>query len=496
MQFPERIISIKEGDYVLDIGPGSTPHPRADVLLEKKYENDADFDAQIGFSGKLNTDKKVVYYEGNVFPFKDKEFDYVICSHVIEHIEDIESFIAEILRIGKAGYIEFPTIYYEYLFNFDVHINILLYKDNTINWIKKSETKLDIFKEIQKFYYSTLEKKYFWYIDTFKNYMFQGYEWVETINLKKVKSLNELCDNNDLPEITDYNKVSVIPRIKNKSFFTFFKYKKKTKKIIMLIVNRCLQLFGLLELFNSILNKYYTAIKTIKLKKEFETDLKKFLQSASKTNKRFELNPKEIKPFLHDKTSNTGFDSHYIYHPAWAARILNQRKPSFHIDISSTLHFSTIVSAFIPVHFYDYRPAEINLDNFKSDKINLLSLPFENNSVESISCMHTVEHIGLGRYGDNVDYNADLKAIKELKRVLKIGGTLLFVVPIGKSKIIFNAHRIYDYDQIINLFDDLHLVDFSIVTDCCNKNEFIRNSTKKIADEQNYGCGCFCFTKL
>ena len=81
---------------------------------------------------------------------------------------------------------------------------------------------------------------------------------------------------------------------------------------------------------------------------------------------------------------------------------------------------------------------------------DLTQLHFESESIESLSCLHTVEHIGLGRYGDPIDYDGDLKAIRELKRVVVKGGSILFVVPVGKPKIIFNAHRIYSYEQIIN----------------------------------------------
>jgi hypothetical protein len=106
--------------------------------------------------------------------------------------------------------------------------------------------------------------------------------------------------------------------------------------------------------------------------------------------------------------------------------------------------------------------------------------------------MHTVEHIGLGRYGDEMDPDGDLKAIKEIKRVLAIDGNLLFVVPIGKPKIMFNAHRIYSYDQIMQYFSDFELKKFSLITD---DGDFIQNSTKDTADEQKYGCGCFWFKK-
>ena len=108
--------------------------------------------------------------------------------------------------------------------------------------------------------------------------------------------------------------------------------------------------------------------------------------------------------------------------------------------------------------------------------------------------MHTIEHIGLGRYGDPIDPDGDLMAISELKRVLAPDGNLLFVVPVGKPKIMYNAHRIYSYDEVVNCFKELKLNEFSLVPDDKERG-FINNATKEIADAQNYGCGCFWFKK-
>ena len=192
----------------------------------------------------------------------------------------------------------------------------------------------------------------------------------------------------------------------------------------------------------------------------------------------------------------TGFDKHYVYHTSWAARVLAKTKPAHHTDISSHIYFNTLVSAFIPIEFYDYRPVKINLDNLSSKYGNLMNLPFPDNSIESLSCMHVIEHIGLGRYGDDLDCAGDLKAINELKRVLLPNGNLLFVVPIGKPKILFNAHRIYSYQQIVKeYFSDFQLTEFSLIPDDANKTGIIVNATEEICNQQNYGCGCFWFKK-
>jgi hypothetical protein len=111
----EKLKSIRSEDYVLEIGPGALPHPRADIYLERNFETDEVALLQRGNVSKITYRKPVVYYYGGRFPFADKEFDYVICSHVLEHIplEELHQFISELQRIATNGYIEFPSVFYE-----------------------------------------------------------------------------------------------------------------------------------------------------------------------------------------------------------------------------------------------------------------------------------------------------------------------------------------------------------------------------------------------
>lgn len=228
----------------------------------------------------------------------------------------------------------------------------------------------------------------------------------------------------------------------------------------------------------------------------FEKDYLHLRALEATTNKRFELNESNLHPCLDDNTPETGFDRHYIYHPAWAARIVKQIAPEKHIDISSTLHFCSILSAFIPVDFYDFRPANLQLDNLKSLGGDLLNLPFASGSIESISCMHTIEHVGLGRYGDPLDYDGDVKAINELKRVVAPKGSLLFVVPLGSKNVIcFNAHRIYTKDQVLNLFAGMELREFAFIPENGVDGGLVIDPDESLLSRQFYGCGCFWFSK-
>jgi SAM-dependent methyltransferase len=219
-----------------------------------------------------------------------------------------------------------------------------------------------------------------------------------------------------------------------------------------------------------------------------------FANFTNQPDERFRTKWADRKPILDEATPFTGFDAHYIFHTAWAARQVARLNPPKHVDIASSLYFCSLISAFVPVAFYDYRPAKLGLSSLESGFADLSSLPFPDRSIQSISCMHVVEHVGLGRYGDPIDATGDRRAMKELERVLAPGGSLLFVVPVGKPRVVFNAHRIYSHSQITDGFPELRLADFALVPDF-PRVELVENASADLADLQTYGCGCFHFVR-
>lgn len=192
MFFPHLIKSIQPGDRVLEIGPGSSPHPRSDAFLEMRFSTEKDARHQRADLGEFHTEKPIHYYDGGVFPFKTKEFDYVICSHVIEHVDDVPGFLAEMFRVAHRGYVEYPTIHYDYLYNFDVHLNFVKRNGEALLYLKKADTPLGAFRPVQELLYRSLQLGYSSLVDELRDVMFEGFEWLEPFTCRKASGIEEL----------------------------------------------------------------------------------------------------------------------------------------------------------------------------------------------------------------------------------------------------------------------------------------------------------------
>ncbi len=185
-------------------------------------------------------------------------------------------------------------------------------------------------------------------------------------------------------------------------------------------------------------------------------DLKKFQKINS--NKSFSLKTVDLFARIYDKTSITSLDPVYYLQGTWCAKKIFENHPSRHYDIGSQALMVGIISQFTPTTMVDIRPLSIELNNLSFIKGDITSLPFPDKSINSLSSICVIEHIGLGRYGDPIDAYGTEKAIKELTRVLAQNGSLYISVPIDtESKIYFNAHRAFSRAHILNLFKDLKL---------------------------------------
>jgi|ERR1700689_171283 len=202
----------------------------------------------------------------------------------------------------------------------------------------------------------------------------------------------------------------------------------------------------------------------------------------------------EVVPVLDESETDVTYNEIYLLHVGWAARILAETKPKSHIDIGSCSYFVAIASAFLNLSAFDIRPMSIPLPNLVSGVADLTALPFSDDSVSSLSCMHAMEHVGLGRYKDKIDPDGDIKAARELKRVLATGGNLITVLPVGIPKLVFNAHRIYSRGHVLDMFSGLRLKEFSYIP-MGKPQQLIKNAGSNIAENIEEGAGCFWFVK-
>lgn len=132
-------LPIRPNDLVLDVGSGGSPHPRADVLLERYVAG------QHRHGVAPVVDRPIVFADGCRMPFRDKAFDYVIAFHVLEHITRPELFLAELMRVARAGYIETPNVIFERLVPYDVHCLEVMNLDGRLIIYKKNAPAMDAF---------------------------------------------------------------------------------------------------------------------------------------------------------------------------------------------------------------------------------------------------------------------------------------------------------------------------------------------------------------
>lgn len=132
------MLLIPQDALVLDVGSGASPFLRADIVCDKFDEDDSQR------PGRLVVDRPLVVGDISNLPFRDKAFDYVCCSHLLEHVDDPGEAIAELQRISRAGYIETPSELYEKLFlGFSFHKWFIRLHDEKLHFKKKKRAIFD-----------------------------------------------------------------------------------------------------------------------------------------------------------------------------------------------------------------------------------------------------------------------------------------------------------------------------------------------------------------
>jgi SAM-dependent methyltransferase len=197
-------------------------------------------------------------------------------------------------------------------------------------------------------------------------------------------------------------------------------------------------------------------------------------------------------PILDNQTKTTSFDPAYFYQGVWAFKKILDSSVAQHVDVASQTNLVSFLTTIVRVTFVDIRPLEADLDNYEGIKGSVTDLPFQDDSIQSLSCLHVIEHVGLGRYGDPLDVSGTIKSCSELQRVLMPGGNLLVSLPIGETRICFNAHRVHDPLLVMELFGELELVEFSCIDDL---GKFHKNADPSHFQKSIYSTGLYHFKK-
>ena len=126
---------------VLDVGSGDKPHWRADVLLDRYIGGE--HGGQRSGASAARVDRPLFAADAADMPFADGAFDYVICSHVLEHVEHPDAVIAELVRVAAAGYIEVPEASSAKIVDFPSHLWWVTFEDGVLVFTAKSQAYFD-----------------------------------------------------------------------------------------------------------------------------------------------------------------------------------------------------------------------------------------------------------------------------------------------------------------------------------------------------------------
>lgn len=196
----------------------------------------------------------------------------------------------------------------------------------------------------------------------------------------------------------------------------------------------------------------------------------------------------------------------YFYQDLLVARRIFENNPIVHLDVGSQLHgFVSHVASFRHIKVIDIRPLDITIKNISFIQQDFME-PLKTEMIEScdsLSCLHALEHFGLGRYGDPINYNGHIIGLENLNKLLKPNGKLYLSVPIGiPQRIEFHAHRIFSLSYLLGQFEGKYRIDnFSYINDEGDLYENMSLTEKDIKDnfgckgDGTNGCGIFEMTK-
>jgi hypothetical protein len=207
-------------------------------------------------------------------------------------------------------------------------------------------------------------------------------------------------------------------------------------------------------------------------------DLKKFIASGEKSIFVKDFAYGQLTPITHEFLESAGVtDGHYFHQDLMVAQEIFDRNPLKHVDIGSRIDgFVAHVASFREIEVIDIRSFPNEVRNIKSISMDMSAKSEEVPSefADSISCLHAIEHFGLGRYSDPINFDGWFFGLMNLVRMLKAGGILYFSVPTGEiQRIEFNAHRIFSVPFLRNILErNFDVLELAFVND---EGDLLRN---------------------
>jgi hypothetical protein len=205
-------------------------------------------------------------------------------------------------------------------------------------------------------------------------------------------------------------------------------------------------------------------------------------------------------PCLYDWYEEGGSTKNeYFWQDLYVAQKIYSAKPVKHVDIGSRIDgFVAHVASYREIETFDIRPITSQFPNVVFRQADLMNPP--DSLIEycdSLSCLHALEHFGLGRYGDPIDPHGYEAGLSNMAKILQYNGLFYLSIPIGISRVEFNAHRVFDPNEIVQLAKDNFLI---LERFAWIQSDLLVVSTNPEKDFDELGCkhyalGIFTFRK-
>jgi hypothetical protein len=214
----------------------------------------------------------------------------------------------------------------------------------------------------------------------------------------------------------------------------------------------------------------------------------------------------EVMPCLYDKHEEGGsIKNEYFWQDLYVSRAIFLDNPKRHIDIGSRIDgFVAHVASFREIEVFDVRPITTQIAGIRftqADLMNLTTDPIDGEvkACDSISCLHALEHFGLGRYGDPINPNGYTLGFTNMAKLLLPRGRFYLSTPIGRERVIFNANWVFDPQTILSLAKDngLQLESLAIIDPIKGPNEIkLDDASLEAISKNEYQLGVFKFIKM